>query len=77
MSDPTKPVAAVCDNEVRIFGPAVPAKKGLVRRLWRIHFFPHHGAALLYAREHDERHNPALRESAEVLADKRRRRGAA
>lgn len=45
-------VATVCGNEVRVFGD-VPRGGGPRPFLRRISF-PHHGAALLWAAEHDE-----------------------
>ena len=51
------PVAAVCDKQVRIYGPLEPGRlKGReVRKLLRVINFRHHGAALQYAAEHDDR----------------------
>ena len=55
--DPSQcPVAAVCGNQVRIYG--IPCKnfKGIeVRPLVNIINFRHYGAALAYAREYDDR----------------------
>ena len=50
------PVAAVCGPQVRIYGPLEPASYGReVRKLMRIINFRHYGAALAYAKEHDDR----------------------
>jgi hypothetical protein len=46
-------IAAVCGNEVRIYGPAI--SDGDRRTLIRVETFPHHGAALAYAIEFDDR----------------------
>ena len=46
-------IAAVCDNEVRIYGPL--SGNSTRRRLLRIEEFPHHGAALAYAVEFDDK----------------------
>lgn len=50
-----QPVAAVCGNEVLVYG--VPNASG-VRPLKRVIEFPHRGAALLWAQEHDEDTKP-------------------
>lgn len=54
----TEPVVAVCGNEARVYGPApfdTKTGKKLPRALWSVKVFPHHGAALLYAREFEEK----------------------
>jgi len=48
-----KSVAAVCDNEVLIFGE-LNEKTG-VRPLMRIERFYNYGQALSYARDHDDK----------------------
>ena len=54
--DPSQcPVAAVCGNQVRIYGIPVKALKGEIRPLVNIINFRHHGAALQYAKEYDDR----------------------
>lgn len=50
--DATINVATVCGNEVSIYGD-VP-KEGGRRPLLRRFRLQHHGAAVLYAQEHDE-----------------------
>lgn len=46
------PVAAVCGNEVRIFGSV--NEKSRRRPLIKILKFTTHGKALMYAQEHDD-----------------------
>ena len=54
--DPSQcPVAAVCGNQVRIYGIPVKALKGEIRPLVNIINFRHYGAALQYAKEYDDR----------------------
>ena len=54
--DPSQcPVAAVCGNQVRIYGIPHKAIKGEVRPLVNIINIRHHGAALQYAQEYDDR----------------------
>lgn len=50
------PVAAVCGPQVRIYGAIEHNKHGKeIRQLMRIVNFRHYGAALAYAKEHDDR----------------------
>jgi hypothetical protein len=61
MSYESRAVAAVCDNEVRIYGGVEENGR---RPLFAVHEFKHHGAAVNYAQEYDE---------AEKQRDERRR----
>ena len=54
--DPSQcPVAAVCGNQVFIYGIPERTKKGEIRPLVNIINFRHYGAALQYAKEYDDR----------------------
>ncbi len=55
MNEQMQPVAAVCGSQVRIYGAVHTDRHGKdYRPLQRTIDFPHYGAAVLYAQEHDE-----------------------
>ena len=54
MNENKNPIATVCGNEVRIYGPLEKTRRPLMRVIG----FPHHGAALNYAQEHDDKNKP-------------------
>lgn len=55
MNEAAQPIAAVCGSQVRIYGPLNVTRRPLLRVIE----FPHRGAALNYAQEHDDRNKPA------------------
>lgn len=56
------PVAAVCGNEVRIYGAKEQVRKGqFVRPLKGIMHFGNYGQARVYAQEYDDRRSHAAR----------------
>lgn len=58
MNDKSK-VAAVCDNQARIYGPVQPNGR---RPLMAVYDFPHYGAALVFAVEFDAAQKQASRQ---------------
>jgi hypothetical protein len=69
MSVEQEPVAAVCGKEVRIYGP-FPENGPKVRPLWQVKQFPHRGAALLFASEHDDRTTKRVEERRKAASEK-------